>query len=715
MALTRSPAALLLLLILTAVGCTDEVDSRQTPTGDTAGTGPDGAHVDSGGDGAPSPDADVVSPNDGAGPTGDDLGPLTPPPECEAAGLRVRRVTPWVGGGVQLVLDTPAATPALESIDGVSLPSFAASISEPHGITGIIVVPGANEDVTEPRRTAAQALVLALPPGERIALWLGTSELPLLADVTTSRSHLASRIASVEPADAGAILPERLEEAVLGLAALHEGGGPIVRTLVFVGGGEAAAVPGAIDRLWLGEPREAEEPDPALAYRWSETETPTAAASRLAADISARRGALTRIGACPLPGTALVRLRSEVGTCDIPMPVPQGSLAAVPCDGQAAADDAFPYGEVAVTFTAEERTHWQSLVAAKDKSEFTARVAIGPEAPVAAKLHLHGQTSLECPRKSYTLDLDGPEPRRLFPGGHGDKLYLLSLCMDDGYYRLSFSDRAMGDLGVFPLGFHYVRLRMDGQDLGLYLAVEQVTSALRTKQLAVSTVIRRRYDPDDKPEEVNHPNDPVEQADALARYHMLAELAQTGAPSGLGAALDERMDLDGYLSWLAYNALFQNGDYADEAYFYASPELDGTWYFRLLGWDAEDLMAGCHHGGVNALPDPNGLMFCVEAKIDDMLVRSPEVYARYVAALELVIAHFTPEVVLGHLEEAKTEMFTVIDNDDTAHAMTELKQPLGFEQVRAEISASMDAFRGQVEARRQSMAKKVATWRASHP
>ena len=48
-------------------------------------------------------------------------------------------------------------------------------------------------------------------------------------------------------------------------------------------------------------------------------------------------------------------------------------------------------------------------------------------------------------------------------------------------------------------------------------------------------------------------------------------------------------------------------DSSDEVYFYARRELGGAWYWRLFGWDADDLMSDCHVGGVaHTVPDPHG-------------------------------------------------------------------------------------------------------------
>jgi hypothetical protein len=62
--------------------------------------------------------------------------------------------------------------------------------------------------------------------------------------------------------------------------------------------------------------------------------------------------------------------------------------------------------------------------------------------------------------------------------------------------------------------------------------------------------------------EVKHP-DPEDEAQlaeaALARYDSLGTTAKEAPPESIGPLLDDVMDLDGYLSWLAFNTLVRNG------------------------------------------------------------------------------------------------------------------------------------------------------------
>jgi len=125
---------------------------------------------------------------------------------------------------------------------------------------------------------------------------------------------------------------------------------------------------------------------------------------------------------------------------------------------------------------------------------------------------------------------------------------------------------------------------------------------------------------------------------ARERYDTLGAIGKEAAPEAIEAQLDDVMDVDGYLSWLAFNTLVRNGgtllispegaeggesdvsvwlrvaccvlsrksqppqgplglvpslpgeapggaDSSDEVYFYASRGLGGKWFWRSMAWD----------------------------------------------------------------------------------------------------------------------------------
>jgi len=81
---------------------------------------------------------------------------------------------------------------------------------------------------------------------------------------------------------------------------------------------------------------------------------------------------------------------------------------------------------------------------------------------ISATAHFRGKGSLDCDRKSLTVDLKGKKSRRIMPDAAGDKFILLSMCFDDRYSKTGFAYTIMAHYGLFPLNWRYVKLIIDG-------------------------------------------------------------------------------------------------------------------------------------------------------------------------------------------------------------------------------------------------------------
>jgi hypothetical protein len=221
---------------------------------------------------------------------------------------------------------------------------------------------------------------------------------------------------------------------------------------------------------------------------------------------------------------------------------------------------------------------------------------------------------------------------------------------------------------------------------------------------------------------VKYPNDPAGAEQALTAYQSLAARIDEVAPDRLAADLAERVDLDGYLDWLAFNTYLQCGDSADEVFFYASRERapDGQlrWYFRHHGWDADDLFRNCHHEGKFAIADPAGLLFCAESHLDRALVAAPEVQARFVDAVDRLISEtLPPERVLELLAQTRSELFAKLQDEAACAAMTELTsafpEATSCERVQAVIDEGARAFEVALYVRMSELQALIAAQRGA--
>ncbi|GMV39565.1 MAG: hypothetical protein AMXMBFR64_12810 [Myxococcales bacterium] len=637
-----------------------------------------------------------------------DAAPFVPTGSCDDGTVRVLRVAPWPGRGLQITLElrTPEGAPATE---GEAISARLLSPGGEHeavikkawqtgGITGVIVVPSPDAATHAARVAAARAFVAALPERERVALWAASVPVTLLAELTDEKAHLDARLAALAPSAGSAPAGPQLSGIRQALVAAEGAYGPPSRHLVIVDAdaGDPDALPlVAIQTSWL---------------------LPGEDGASLAADLVARRYGIVRVGACPGAAKGEVLTLELDGTpCALKAPAPIDHMTEEPCDPAAAALDDYPFpATIELSFTATERAAWQARKQANSKEDFRTSVRLGAGSPIAATAHLRGHTSLSCDRRNYNVNLDGGDERRLAPGAATDKFYLISMCKDVGYFNQTFAARLLAPLGVFNLQWRYVRLVEDGVDRGAYLLLEQPDEGLVQDHVDLAAIIRRRFDPEDQPEDVKLAK--AGNAKALAAYEAVVDIAQKAPLDELEQRLGEVLDVDAYLRWLAFMTFMVNGDYVDEVYFYGAEEA-GHVYFRILNWDPDDLFSPCHHGSKFAYKDPAGILYCSEGKIDEAVLRSPALYGRFVQHLEQVMADHPADKLAWTMGEIRDQLFAVVATDATAKAMGELQQShpdagtqAGFRKVVTTLTEEMLAA---AEASRKDLKAKIVVWRAS--
>jgi len=581
--------------------------------------------------------------------------------------LAVMRVLPWVGGGVQLAVELPGGVEVVPGgatlqIGGNDEPAGWQLAGVTRGVTAILLVPSADSATHAARQAAAAALIDALPADEPAALLVARATPDVLADVALGRERILEQLAGLEPEASAGAAPLADVRDMLG--EWESKFGPPGRALVVVGED--------VDEAPVTEYRVAQT------FTMPVTADPAGDAAAVLAEVSARRARIAWVGACPtIDEGAPMTVHLEVDGAPEPLgttvlaPAPMTEMAGVACVVADAASDAYPYpDEVAVTFTAEERLIYDERYNNYDETPFRGSIALGDGATLPADLHFRGQGTLGCVRKSLSVAPDGPR-RRLAPEVASDKFVLISMCQDRGYFRQVWGNRMLEALGQYPMKMRYVRLTVDGVSLGVYLLIERPEDAMRDGGLATETVVRRRYDIFGELADVKYPADPIEAEAARLRFEEIGDLALAGPAGTLDADLRARLDLDSYLRQLAAFSVLQNGDYIDEAFFYAALE-PAAEYYRSSGWDTDDIGNPCHGGGGNAIVDACGLTYCAEAEIDHALLRSTEVYDRYQAALGDVLAHLTPAVMASAMAQAEAELRAAISDDVTAQALLEM-------------------------------------------
>lgn len=632
----------------------------------------------------------LAAPGDQTDP-GADAAPLSPL-------ATVVRVLPWPGGGVQVAVElspdlTDLPEASIETQSGELVPAEVAETQLGPGLTALVVVPAADADEHARRLAAAIDLLDALPEGERVAVLVARERPVLVAELSADRAHSRAQIAALPPhAGSAASLMDDLRAEVADLESKYTSLG---RTLVVVGE-EVDETPAGIQR-----------PVQTLSL------VPGADPAALVSELLARRGAIVRIGACAGPSEEQpFTLRVGEAIARLAGPEPMAHLAAEPCDPGAAAADEFPFPEeIDLAFTAAQRAIFDERVASLSEEPFRTSVTLGVGGALPAEAHLRGAGSLNCQRKSFSVTLDGPR-RRLMPDLASDRFFLISMCLDTRYFGQVFGDRLLAGLGLFPPRMRYVRLRIDGVNQGVYLMLHQPERAFRDTSLGIASVVRRRYDIDLEPAEVKFPSDPVLAEDARLRFEALGDLALAEPPATLEAALDDRLELDSYLRMLALYSLLENGDYIDEAYFASSLEVEGERY-RVMGWDTDDLFSPCHGGGGRGIVDDCGVAYCAEAELDHALVRSPEVYGRFLDQLAAIITELSPQMLEATMDQVQADLWAAISDDETAAALIEMvsenPDAATVAGARADIAAAMAAVLDRIESRRAALEDSLAT------
>lgn len=649
----------------------------------------------------------------GDGAASDDAPDAAVVPEADAAvdamavpePVTVSRVLPWLGGGVQIVVELPAelggpgAWPEawVETAADAHVDASVEPAGVVDGLTAIVIVPSTDAGIHAARLATAEAVLDALPVAEEVAVLVARDAAVLVAELSTDRAHASAQLAALSagPSTGAGAMMDGVRTAVADLESRFAAPG---RSVIVIG--EAVAEPAAeivrkVQTLSLATVAD-----------------PDTDAAALVGSLHQRRATLIRVGACAnlaADEPFVLHLGPTVTPLDGPEPLV--AMAGLPCEPHAAALDAFPFpDEIDLTFTAEERTIYDARVVDRSEEPFRTSITFGVGAAITADAHLRGQGTLNCERKSYSVTLDGAR-QRLTPGLATDRFFLISMCQDRRYFGQVFGDRLLAGMGLFPARLRYVKVRIDGVNAGVYMLVHSPERALRDRSLGLASVVRRRVDVFGQPAEVKYPGDPILAEEERLRFEALGDLALNGPAETLEAELDARLELDRYLEMVATFSLLQNGDFVDEAFFASSLE-DGSPRYRVTGWDTDDLWEDCHYGGEHAIVDACGVTYCAEAELDHALLRSPAVYRRYLDALAVVMARLTPTLLQTTMDQVQADLWRVLDDDETAAALTELvtENPAASTRdgARADIASSMSWALTTIEDRRAALADALA-------
>ncbi len=619
---------------------------------------------------------------------------------AKVSNVAVIHSIPWPGGGreltVRVVDDSGAPVPdptlVIETDVPAELELAQSPVSLAPGYTGLVLLPGAGQGEVD----RALAFLATRPDEEWTAIYLASEPMYQLAGFTRNRERLERTLAQVPTLN---YLPaEDLDEALSEAADLVEdvgGKGPRRMRAAVVFTDEDDLDPSAdLPILRVGA-----DIDVQAASSWIDE---TAAQAHWTVSVCGPPEALS---------ADMIWEGSDDGfTLDATLPEEVG----LPCDVTAIGPGLRQRTDtIAFRFDATERAIYDQIAADGTDEDFTLSVDLGGgRPPVSAVAHLRGNGSFWCGRKNYVLQLDG-EARTLFEESFSDEYLLLSMCLDQAYVEQHLANLLMTDMGAFRLKFRYVELKMDDQTNGVYLLLEKTREELVRDQTRARSVARRGYG--EFVGKWSYDGD-IDRAAAAA-------LATTDGLDGLQGqalqeAVDQRMDLEGYLRWLALNSAIQNGDYIDETWFISAESVmaDGgiDEYFVTMAWDADDILTECHGGGVNAWVDPWELAFCAEDAVDYTLLEDAETYERFADTLESVLLDdLDPLAFEAAAVQTGTAIMPFFDRPGVSEAMTELGEPdpaVAKQAIIAHLWSLVDDF----ETRHDLLLGRIAEYRAAN-
>ncbi len=664
------------------------------------------------------------------------------PPVANDA-LLLTRMASWPGGGLELtvaledaqgfaVTDDHSDELGLRWTDDQQSVALAVRQTRPDESSGYLLIMIAPEP-TAPEHDELLAgvaeLVAQRPATERIALYRWGETIDQMVGFTSDRELLARVLEQVPmgTAQGSTFTPQAaLEAAAHQVAQVGNDQDRGLRWALLVGRalpGPAVDIGAQAERSVLAQggfrdlaPADLELMGQGRVVDWLAAGGLSAALTEAHARIEGSRDAFHEIGLCgvPLEGreaelTLQGQDRGLVVELEGGAPEDRSPSLTASCTPQAVLDGPRPYPEVIdFEFTPAEWDVYQQRLATDSEEDFALSVRVWDDGPAGvAAAHLRGQGSFWCERRNYTLDLATDAKRHFMPGAATDEFYLLSMCLDDRYVRAYTVYQLYARLGVFPMEFRFVELRLAGESRGVYLLVEKPKEALVDDDARVRAVIRRGFSGGSTYPEVKYTSTTVPEAEA-AYWSLLDEL-ELPVGAALSAALDDRLDSRGYLALLAMNSLLHNGDYVDESWLSSTEHLhtDGTigdWY-AFVGWDPDDAFSDCHYGGAYAYADPYALAYCAESELDEIVLRDPVTYARYVDVLEALSTEITPAVFDDAADTTAADLSYYLQQPGVAAAMTELVQanPAAVDPLvaQAEIQGAVSWLKASFQARRQ--------------
>lgn len=314
-------------------------------------------------------------------------------------------------------------------------------------------------------------------------------------------------------------------------------------------------------------------------------------------------------------------------------------------------------------------------------------IIVNNDTALTPRVRVRGNTSSYLRRKSLNIKLDkkvsfyaSDEKFSL------KKFYAISLSMDKNYVRNKLSSEILQMMQVsYPFNC-YSNLLINGKTEGVYL-IYYPPEEFALKEKTASLVIRRGYNA--SVDKFYYEDLSKKEAAGLKQKFLSVYKQYLNRYKGeeLYTQLNSVIDMDAYFNWLAFNHLFQNGDYADEVYFMWNKGLSK---FEIIPWDFDDILRTEPHEGLakrnTVLQDK--LIFSSEDPLDLAIANDPFLYRRYLTKYKQMLEKITPDVLGATLNHVFHQVYPYFGMQDViAQSQYDMYGLTNVEKLEADIRA----------------------------
>jgi spore coat protein H len=274
----------------------------------------------------------------------------------------------------------------------------------------------------------------------------------------------------------------------------------------------------------------------------------------------------------------------------------------------------------------------------------------------AERINTRGQTTLYYTRKSFSFSL---KSKVLFR--HGEriesfkKFFAISLSMDRNYTNNRLAFEMMEICQLFSLFYSFCEFRINDHSEGIYMIIERPEDwAMKKKNSPL--LIRRGYNHDIDKILTDKKTEKGDVRKYCSYFEQIYTCLNKYEGETLYKTLSDRLDIDFYMKWLAFNFLVRNGDYTDEVYFYFDPGINK---FSIIPWDYDDIFFSAPHEGniQNKKLLEGKLIFSAEDRLDSKIASDPFLHKMYLIQLKEVLNQLSPEVLKRVFENTYAELY----------------------------------------------------------